>query len=92
MATAMTNYPAERQPKPIPHPRRLGECAEAIVDVLAEYGITGAQFFKSRHARVEFTYRGVAMVYRFPTTPKSSSEAAKRHRAKLVKLIERATS
>lgn len=77
-----------RHPKPIPHPRRLGQCAEAILEVLAEYRISGAQFFKNHHARVEFTFNGRALVHHFPTTPKDGDNAAKRHRSKLIKLIE----
>lgn len=78
----------ERAPQPIKRPRRLGACAAAILDLLQERGITGAQFFKTKHARVEFTYQGRALVYHFPTTPRDDGFAVKRHTARVVKLIE----
>lgn len=77
----------ERLPKPIPRPRKLGVCAIAILDLLAERGVTGARFFKTHHARVEFDYLGRPIVFYFACTPKSGDVAAKRTRAKLAKLM-----
>lgn len=77
-----------RKLKPIPHPRRLGACAVAIMDVLDRHGIAGAEFFKPRHAVVKFEYRGHRLTYHFPTTPRSADNACKRHSARLEKLIE----
>ncbi len=77
----------ERQPKPIPHPRKLGACAVALLDLLRECGVTHAQFFKTHHARVEFTFIGKPIVYHFPCTPRSDDVAAKRHRSKLAKIM-----
>lgn len=78
---------AERAPKPIPHPRKLGPCAVAVLDLLQENGVTYPQFFKTHHARVEFVFRGRELVYHFPCTPRSDGQAVKRHRSKLAKLM-----
>lgn len=77
----------ERAPKPIPHPRKLGACAIAVLDELQARGVTHPQFFKNHHARVEFEYLGRPMMFHFPCTPRDGDIAAKRARAKLQKLM-----
>lgn len=76
----------ERAPKPIPRPRKLGACAVAIIDVLGEHGVSG-EFFKTKHARVEFVFAGRPLTFHFPCTPRDDDNAAKRVRSKLQKLI-----
>lgn len=64
---------------PIPHPRRLGEVAVAILDALREEGIKDPQFFKRKHALVRFEIPGVpgTHTYHFPCTPRSPTHFAR---------------
>jgi len=73
---------------PIKRPRKLGEVAEAIVKLLHERRITGAQFFKSKHARVEFEHNGKLVVFYFACTPKDPTAQAQRARRNLTAIID----
>jgi hypothetical protein len=65
--------------KPVPHPRRLGEVAEEIIKLFAEERISGAQFFKRKHAMVRFEVAGWEIEHHFPTSPHSPTFYAKMH-------------
>lgn len=78
---------SERQVKPVPHPRKLGPCAIAVLDELQLRGVTHPQFFKTHHARVEFVFAGRALKFYFACTPRCADTAAKRTRAQLQKLM-----
>lgn len=77
----------DRIEQPIPHPRRLGPTARAIVDMLHEHKITGAQFYKRKHARVEFEFGGRPFVYHFACTPRSDDDSVKQAKKAIAKMI-----
>lgn len=76
--------------EPIPDPRRLGEVGRAVVDELHEMRITGARFYKTKHAIVEFEVGGSPVVMHFACTPRNASQSAKQAVCRLRKLIGQA--
>lgn len=63
--------------KPLKEPRRLGPVARAIVDLLQNYGITGARFYKTKHFRVEFEVFEETVSAHFACTPRDDGRAAR---------------
>lgn len=77
----------ERIEQPIPHPRRLGPTARAIVEFFHEHKITGAKFYKRKHARVEFIFGGKSYIHHFPCTPRCDDASAALSTKALAKMI-----
>jgi hypothetical protein len=77
-----------RYDKPVPRPRKLGEVAETIVNVLHAERISNAEFFKHKHGIVRFVVGGWEIEHYFPCTPSSPSQDSKIHKRKITRKIE----